>query len=79
MEDFLVRDRRGYKRKIPEAHTDYVLASISEEYGIVAIIIILIIIFSLFMRVFAICQNEISILKNILLSPFYLGFIANFY
>ena len=52
------------KEKIPEAHTDYVLASISEEYGIVAIIIILIIIFSLFMRVFAICQNEISNFKK---------------
>ena len=52
MEDFLVKDRRGIlKEKIPEAHTDYVLASISEEYGIIAIIIILIIIFSLFMRV----------------------------
>ena len=52
------------KEKIPEAHTDYVLASISEEYGIIAIIIILIIIFSLFMRVFAICQNEISNFKK---------------
>ncbi len=52
------------KEKIPEAHTDYVLASISEEYGIIAIIIILIIIFSLFMRVFAICQTEISNFKK---------------
>ena len=52
------------KEKIPEAHTDYVLASISEEYGIIAIIIILIIVFSLFMRVFAICQNEISNFKK---------------
>ena len=52
------------KNRVPEAHTDYVLASISEEYGIVAIIIILIIIFSLFMRVFAICQNEISNFKK---------------
>ena len=52
------------KEKIPEAHTDYVLASISEEYGIIAIIIILIIVFSLFMRVFAICQNEISDFKK---------------
>ncbi len=52
------------KEKIPEAHTDYVLASISEEYGIIAIIVILIIIFSLFMRVFAICQTEISNFKK---------------
>mgnify|MGYP001242235101 FL=1 len=52
------------KEKIPEAHTDYVLASISEEYGIIAIIVILIIVFSLFMRVFAICQNEISNFKK---------------
>jgi len=52
------------KEKIPEAHTDYVLASISEEYGIIAIILILIIIFTLFMRVFAICQNEISSFKK---------------
>ena len=55
------------KEKIPEAHTDYVLASISEEYGIIAIVLILIIVFSLFMRVFAICQNEISSFKNIAL------------
>jgi len=52
------------KEKIPEAHTDYVLASISEEYGIIAIVLILIIVFSLFMRVFAICQNEISSFKK---------------
>ena len=52
------------KEKIPEAHTDYVLASISEEYGIIVIIFILIIIFSLFMRVFAICQNKISNFKK---------------
>ena len=52
------------KEKIPEAHTDYVLASISEEYGIIAIIFILIIVFSLFMRVFAICQKEISNFKK---------------
>ena len=52
------------KEKIPEAHTDYVLASISEEYGIIIIIFVLIIVFSLFMRVFAICQNEISSFKK---------------
>src|SRR6056300_685239 len=52
------------KEKIPEAHTDYVLASIGEEYGIVTIILVLIIVFSLFMRVFAICQNEISSFKK---------------
>ena len=52
------------KEKIPEAHTDYVLASIGEEYGIVTIILVLIIVFSLFMRVFAICQNEISGFKK---------------
>ncbi|MAK12380.1 MAG: hypothetical protein CMI73_01735 [Candidatus Pelagibacter sp.] len=52
------------KEKIPEAHTDYVLASISEEYGIIAIIFILIIVFTLFIRVFAICQNEISNFKK---------------
>tara|TARA_X000000950_G_scaffold11129_1_gene12121 strand:- start:31815 stop:32960 length:1146 start_codon:yes stop_codon:yes gene_type:complete len=52
------------KEKIPESHTDYVLASISEEYGIIIIILILIIVFSLFMRVFAICQKEISNFKK---------------
>lgn len=52
------------KEKIPESHTDYVLASISEEYGIILIILILIIVFSLFMRVFAICQTEISNFKK---------------
>ena len=48
------------KEKIPEAHTDYVLASVSEEFGIFAIIFILLIIISLFMRVFAITQTNIS-------------------
>ena len=52
------------KERIPESHTDYVLASISEEYGIIIIILILIIVFSLFMRVFAICQREISNFKK---------------
>ena len=52
------------KERIPESHTDYVLASISEEYGIIIIILILIIVFSLFMRVFAICQKEISNFKK---------------
>ena len=37
------------KEKIPEAHTDYVLASIGEEYGIVTIILVLII-----------CQKSLS-------------------
>ena len=50
--------------RIPESHTDYVLASIGEEFGIVAIIFILIIVFSLFMRVFAICQTDISNFKK---------------
>ena len=52
------------KEKIPEAHTDYILASISEEFGIISIILILMIVFSLFMRVFAICQTEISSFKK---------------
>lgn len=52
------------KERIPESHTDYVLASISEEYGIIIIILILIIVFSLFMRVFAICQREITNFKK---------------
>ncbi|MEL0177057.1 MAG: FtsW/RodA/SpoVE family cell cycle protein [Pelagibacteraceae bacterium] len=52
------------KEKIPEAHTDYILAAISEEYGIISIILILLIIFFLFMRVFAICQREISNFKK---------------
>ena len=55
------------KEKIPEAHTDYILASISEEFGIIAIILILIIVFFLFMRVFAICQTNISEFKKYVL------------
>jgi len=52
------------KEKIPESHTDYVLASISEEFGIIAVIVILFVVFSLFMRVFAICQTDISKFKK---------------
>lgn len=52
------------KEKIPEAHTDYILASISEEFGIIAIILMLLIVFSLFMRVFAICQTDITSFKK---------------
>ena len=41
--------RRNFKESVPEAHTDYVIAVISEEFGsIVSILIILIFLFIAF-------------------------------
>ena len=46
------------KERVPEAHTDYIIAIISEEYGsIISIIIILIFLFISF-RIIKNCINE---------------------
>ena len=46
------------KSNVPEAHTDYVLAVIAEEFGIAAIILIILVFLILALRVFSISQNN---------------------
>ena len=46
------------KESVPEAHTDYVIAVISEEYGSLASIIILIIFLYITFRVIKNCFNQ---------------------
>ena len=47
-----------FKDKVPEAHTDYIIAIISEEYGsIVSIMIILIFLYISF-RIIKNCINQ---------------------
>ena len=46
------------KESVPEAHTDYVIAVISEEYGSIASIIILIIFLYISFRIIKNCFNQ---------------------
>ena len=46
------------KDSVPEAHTDYVIAVISEEYGSIATIIILIIFLYISFRIIKNCSNQ---------------------
>ena len=46
------------KESVPEAHTDYVIAVISEEYGSIASIIILIIFLYISFRIIKNCSNQ---------------------
>ena len=54
------------KNRVPEAHTDYIISVISEEFGIVAIILILILfltfIFSVFNRVKKETNNKVKLI-----------------
>ncbi len=56
------------KEKIPEAHTDYVLAAISEEFGIITLFIIIFLVSFFCIKTFAIAQNANSNFKKITLS-----------
>ena len=50
------------KNKVPEAHTDYIISVISEEFGVVAIILILflflIFIYSIFKKVYLLKEEK---------------------
>ena len=46
------------KESVPEAHTDYVIAVISEEYGSVASILIILIFLYISLRIFKNCFNQ---------------------
>ena len=46
------------KDSVPEAHTDYMIAVISEEYGSLASIIILIIFLYISFRIIKICVSK---------------------
>ena len=62
------------KERIPESHIDYVLASISEEYGIIVIILILIIIFSFVHESFCYLSE-----RNFKLQKIYIGYFIHHY
>ena len=62
------------KDSVPEAHTDYIIAIISEEYGsIISILIILIFLYISFQNNKKLCKSGRSINKN-----FIMWFISSF-
>ena len=67
------------KNRVPEAHTDYIISVISEEFGVVAIMLILLLflIFINFVPIILIAITSLltgSKIKTMWLTPFYLYF-----
>jgi cell division protein FtsW len=55
------------KERVPEAHTDFVLAVIGEEFGILMILIIFLIITFIFLRVYSQCNTENNLFRKLVL------------
>jgi len=55
------------KERVPEAHTDFVLAVIAEEFGILMILLIFLIITFIFLRVFSQFNNENNLFRKLAL------------
>ena len=55
------------KEKVPEAHTDYVMSVIAEEYGIILIALIILVLLFLIIRIFISANNSNDIFNKTIL------------